>query len=271
LLTWNTTGEGELAVVNGNLAFKLPEYGGKGTFLTFVGTHQVAKTVRQLLAYARGGPEIRPALIRVPELAVRHAAGLRDRFLVRAEPDDFDYVFGVADLAAIAGPDYGEKRGEIRLLQRETAPELRQIDARDPAARALMLALFDRWAAAKEVEGLAETQNERLALERFLAFGELAGDRLIVVALFDAVGEPIGFCSAEVLDDGYALGHFEKTDPGYQGGSPLLRQRLAQHLLARGCRYLNADADLGESGLRASKRSWRPRFFLRKYTVMDRG
>jgi hypothetical protein len=270
LLTWDTTGDGEMAIVNGNVAFRLRQYDGEGTFLSFIGTHQVVKTARQLLAYARSLPDAYSALLRIPETTVRHAAGLRERFMVTADPDEYDYVFGVADMAAMTGPGYTEMRGEIRRLQRETAPELRQLDVREPYAQALMRDLFDRWAAAKGVTDAPETRNERTALERLLLLSKVLGDRMVVMALFDAVGEPIGFCCAEVLNHGYAIGHFEKTDPAYPGVSPLLRQRMAQYLLQRGCRYLNGEADLGEPGLRESKRSWRPRFYLRKYRIAER-
>ena len=118
LLSWNTREDGEMAVVNGNLAFKLRQYDGNGFFLTFVGTREVVKTARQLLRYARNHPDVDSALRRIPELAVRHAVGLRERFTVTAAPEEFDYVFGVAEMAALSGPDYGEKRTAIRRTRR---------------------------------------------------------------------------------------------------------------------------------------------------------
>jgi hypothetical protein len=184
-------------------------------------------------------------------------------------PDEFDYVFGVDDLAGLYGSAYGEKRTAIRRLQAETAAELRRIDVREPYARALMLDLFDRWATAKGVADLPETAVERRALQRLCEFAAVAGEEVIGLALFDGAGTPLGFCTAEVLASGYAIGHFEKTDPAWPGVSALLRQRIAQYLQARGCRYLNGEQDLGEPGLRASKASWAPRFYLRKYTIAE--
>ncbi|HEY7031077.1 MAG TPA: phosphatidylglycerol lysyltransferase domain-containing protein [Thermomicrobiales bacterium] len=269
VLAWNAGEGGELAMVNGNLAFKLRQYDGDGFFLTFVGTHEVAKTMRRLLRSARDLLDVDPHLRRVPEVAVRHTAGVRARFAVTPAPEDYDYVFGVEDLAALRGPEFGEKRTAIRRLQAETAAELRPIDVREPYARALMLDLFDRWASAKGVVNLPETGVERRALQRLCALAGVVGEDVIGLALFDAGGSPLGFCTAEVLARGYAMGHFEKTDPAWPGVSALMRQRIAQYLWARGCRYLNGEQDLGDPGLRASKASWAPRFYLRKYTIAE--
>src|SRR5215218_5615383 len=123
MLAWDTNGDGELAIVNGNLAFKLPHYDGDGYFVTFVGTRQVVKTVRQLLRFAQSQPDVEPRLRRIPEVAVRHSAGLRSRFAVTPAPEDFDYVFAIADLATLAGADYEEKRRAIRRLLDEIAAE----------------------------------------------------------------------------------------------------------------------------------------------------
>jgi hypothetical protein len=269
LLAWNVGEDGEMAIVNGNLAFKLRQYDGDGFFLTFVGTHEVAKTVRQLLRCARDLLDVDPVLRRIPEVAVRHTAGLRARFAVTPTPEEYDYVFGVDDLAGLRGPEYGEKRTAIRRLQAETAAELRRIDVRDPSARVLMLDLFDRWAIAKDVVDFPATAVERRAMERLFEAAVTAGEDVIGLALFDGGGAPLGFCTAEVLARGYAIGHFEKTDPAWPGVSALMRQRIAQYLQARGCRYLNGEQDLGDPGLRASKASWAPRFYLRKYAIAE--
>lgn len=274
LLSWNTTGEGEFAVVNGNLALKLPRYDGAGSFLTFVGTREVAKTARQLLAFAAECPDLGPVLSPVPEVVVRRGAGLRTRFAVAPAADDFDYVFGLEEMAALAGPEFQEKRADANRVLREAGAELRPLDLREAEGRGLALAIFDEWARVKGVAGLPQTANERVALGRLFdlaaAPGAVAAE-LIAVALFDGAGAPRGFCTAEVLDHGFAIGHFEKTDPALPGASALLRQRMARYLLARGCHYLNGEQDLGDPGLRTSKRSWKPRFFLRKYAIRRAG
>jgi hypothetical protein len=221
LTCWNTTGEGEFAVVNGNLALKLPRYDGASSFLTFVGTREVAKTARQLLAFAGERSDLEPVLSPVPEVVARRGAGLRSRFAVVPAADDFDYVFGLEEMAALAGPAFRDKRADANRLLREAGAELRPLDLRDPDARGLALAIFDEWARAKGVEGLPRTANERVALGRLFDLaavpGVVAGVDLIAVALFDGAGAPRGFCTAEVLDHGFAIGHFEKTDPALPG------------------------------------------------------
>lgn len=270
LLCWNTDGDAEFALLNGNLAFKLRQYSDDGYYLTFLGTREVAKTVRQLLRYAEHHPEIDPVLQRIPEIVVRHAHRLGERFHVTPAPQEFDYIFGVPEIASLGGASFSEKRTSIRRLQAETAPELRQIDLGDRYAQSLMLDIFDRWAEAKGVVSIRETMKERQALLRLFALSTMIGPTLIGLALFDGTGTPIGFCTAELLGHRYAIGHFEKTDPARPGASALMRQRIAHYLHLRGCRYLNGEQDLGDAGLRTSKLSWAPRFFLRKYAISGR-
>lgn len=270
MLCWNSDSDAEFAILNGNLAFKLREYSGDGYYLTFLGTREVAKTVRQLLRWAEQHPDIDPVLRRIPEIVVRHAHWLDERFLVTPAPQEFDYVFGVPEIASLQGALFREKRTEIRRLQSETATELRQIDLGERDAQSLILDIFDRWAEVKGVTDLQETEQERRALRRLFALAPAIGPALIGLALFDGSGTPLGFCTAELLANRYAVGHFEKTDPMRPGGSALMRQRIAGYLHARGCRYLNAEQDLGDAGLRTSKLSWAPRFFLRKFTISCR-
>jgi hypothetical protein len=267
LLCWNTDGDAEFALLNGNLAFKLRQYSGDGYYLTFLGSHDVVKTVRQLLRYAEHHPDIDPVLERIPEIAIRHAHRLSELYQVTPAPDEYDYVFSVFEIASLRGAPLGEKRTAIRRLQSETATELRQIDLGDHSAQSMMIDVFDRWAETRGVVNLTETERERRALLRLFALSPVIGLGLIGLALFDGSGTPIGFCTAELLPHRYAIGHFEKTDPARQGASALMRQRIAHYLHLRGCRYLNAEQDLGDVGLRTSKLSWAPRFFLRKYAI----
>jgi hypothetical protein len=149
------------------------------------GTHQVIKTVRQLLRYAQSQPDVEPRLRRIPEVVVRHTTGLRTRYVVAPAPEDFDYVFAIADLAALTGAEYEEKRRAIRRLQDESAVEVRRIDVRDAGAQRLMTDIFDRWAVAKGVAQLPETVMEQQAMRRLFALAEATGDDVIGLVVLD--------------------------------------------------------------------------------------
>jgi len=93
---------------------------------------------------------------------------------------------------------------------------------------------------------------------------------LVALTLFDGAGNPLGFCTAEMVGHGCAMGHFEKAVPTHLGASALMRRRLAAYRQVRGYRHLNAEQDLGDPRLRESQLSWSPRFFLHTYTIASR-
>ena len=83
-------------------------------------------------------------------------------------------------------------------------------------------------------------------------------------------GRLIAFSIIELLESGYAMGHFAKCDAGFSGLSHYLYQATARATSDRGCRYLNVQEDLGIAGLRTFKMLLRPVSFLKKYAVTCR-
>ena len=61
------------------------------------------------------------------------------------------------------------------------------------------------------------------------------------------------------------MGHFGKIDEDCPGLFQYLECVTAQYLKKRGCKYMNYEQDLGLPGLRESKISWGPSFFLKNH------
>lgn len=78
------------------------------------------------------------------------------------------------------------------------------------------------------------------------------------------------FAIVEPMPMRQAMLHFIKADTrNYPGAYEALMQYTARELLAAGYDTLNYQEDLGIPSLRASKLSYRPCGFLRKYTVTE--
>ena len=112
-------------------------------------------------------------------------------------------------------------------------------------------------------KGVALPQ-EKAAIERLLAVSTAL--RLLGTGVYQH-GSLIAFSIIELLESGYAMGHFAKCDARFNGLSHYLYQATARAMSDRGCRYLNVQEDLGIAGLRTFKMLLRPIAFLKKYAV----
>ena len=131
-----------------------------------------------------------------------------------------------------------------------------------------MLSLSERWAAGRVAYRASAVQNELVAMERLFAIAECAC--LEALALLDG-DLLVGFIILENLHaHGWAVGHFQKTDPSYPETSSRLLHELGRQLHSRGLRIFNAEQDLGIPGLRYYKCSLQPRGFLKKYIIGER-
>ena len=83
-------------------------------------------------------------------------------------------------------------------------------------------------------------------------------------------GRLIAFSIIELLENGYAMGHFAKCDAEFSGLSHYLYQATARETSNHGRQYLNVQEDLGIAGLRTFKMLLRPISFLKKYAVTCR-
>ena len=110
--------------------------------------------------------------------------------------------------------------------------------------------------------------NERAAMERLLAVSSAL--RLLGAGVY-LHGGMIAFSIIELLEGGYAMGHFAKCDANFNGLSHFLYQATACALCDRGGRLLNVQEDLGIEGLRTFKTLLRPVSFLKKYAVVPGG
>jgi hypothetical protein len=89
---------------------------------------------------------------------------------------------------------------------------------------------------------------------------------MVAVGIFDN-SHMIGFAINEVLFYGIAINHFIKADTKYQGIFSYLMQENANILISHHRSHLNFEQDLGLPGLRQSKSTFRPVYFLKKYVI----
>jgi hypothetical protein len=258
LRVWRHRRSVALACDEGGALVLLCQEQGRSFFLPPVGAADPVAAVRRLEAHARAaGFPVR--LERVPRAA---ADALADAgYAVAPERDQFDYVYAVAEIAALAGRHFDGKRNQIRQL---TAAHACAFERLDDAAVAACLALEAAWCDLRSCTldaGLAAEQQAIVeCLREHRRFGLTGG-------LLRVDGRVTAFALAEPLTADTAVVHFEKADPGVTGAYQLMNHWFCREALA-GFAFVNREQDLGLPGLRQTKLAWRPHHLVEKFTVV---
>ena len=239
----------------------LCEERGRRFFLPPVCAADPSATVRRLLAFAHdAGFDFRIERAPAAIAGALAAAG----FPIAADRDQFDYVYSVGEIAALAGRHFDGKRNQIRQVTTAHACSFERLG---DATAEECLALEEDWCdlrACRLDEGLTAEQDaigECLRAHR--RFGLIGG-------LVRVDGRVKAFALGEMLAAGTAVVHFEKADPGIKGVYQLINHLFCREALA-GFSFVNREQDLGVPGLRQTKQDWRPHHLVEKFVVTAAG
>ncbi|MGO8688243.1 MAG: phosphatidylglycerol lysyltransferase domain-containing protein [Thermoguttaceae bacterium] len=229
-------------------------------FYSFLGTggSQSLRVAETLLARACAeGRQPRLKLVPHEVMALLHGTHL----LFWEDRASDDYIIDVENLLLYVGTRFVHARRNVNKFMR-SCPDVRvvQLDLGSKGVREEIDQLRTTWTYNKGMS----LPNEKTAMERLLAVSTAL--HLIGTGVYQQ-GRLIAFSIVEVLERGYAMGHFAKCDAEFSGLSHYLYQATARAASNRGCRYLNVQEDLGIAGLRTFKMLLRPISFLKKYAV----
>lgn len=261
LLSWSGD-ETHISTLNGNLVLKFRDYLTNEPFYTFIGVHKVNDTIQTLLQESIKN-NLHPKLKLIPEVVLKTDPKILNHFDIQEDRDNFDYIYQLEEMKELKGNKFGEKRHHINKFKKLYNSSYRLINLADAETQQAVLDLFHRWLNLKGREK-KEAENELAAIKKIFQFAKDL--KLVCIGLY-IDGKLVGFSVNEMLTNGYAINFFEKADTNYQGIYPYLRQITANHLAELGCIYLSHEQDLGIEGLRKSKMSYHPHFFLKKYTI----
>jgi hypothetical protein len=177
----------------------------------------------------------------------------------REEPDWFDYMYRVSDLATLAGKKYNGQRNHINHFLRTYEHRLEKI-GKDNIKDAL--ALVNRLDVDLEYKTPTYLEERAKSIEVLQNF-ELYGQTGLVLY---AGGEAVAFSVGEIIGDTLFV-HIEKADTSYRGAPQMIASRFVQFMASDSLAYVNREEDLGDEGLRKSKLSYHPVKILEKYSV----
>lgn len=267
LWVYDTNSEIKFGFINNNLVVKFTDYITSKSFYSFMGTNKIVETSSTLLDLSQQ-EGLGNSLKLIPSLDASIVELLSSNgFLVSEDPDNFDYIYDIHNHIEMVGPAYARHRNLIhRFHEISPTAECHLIDINDAQIQKELLKTFDLWKHAK-----AEKKDTDMDLDHeFTAFKRLLKSSgefdLVTLGLF-IDNNLQGFIIGELLHSEYAMGHFKKFAMHLDGISRVLEHELAKKLIVAGCKYINAEQDLGITGLKTSKQSWNPVFYLKKCVI----
>jgi hypothetical protein len=262
LFSWNTDGSAEVAILDGNLVIRIPDYLDGHPVYSLLGDNRIDASVETLLQSV-------PKLELVPEAVIQklEQPGL---YAIAEDENNFDYVYDVSHLIHLKGSHFKKKRNKNNVFVKEhegyelVVKVVKDLDVAHIEALQQVDRQWAQIASRDKGDILAERKALGRLFENFSAF-----ELIIVEVVVD--NEIKAFSVNELLASGYALCHFEKAlTTHHEHLNTFLTIEVAKKLHEAGCEFMNWEQDLGLEGLRRSKQSYHPIRMLKKYTLSRR-
>jgi len=260
LWAWSIKNKAQIAKLNKNLVVVFNDYISNQPTISFIGNNQLDETALALFKFSQARQY--DSKLR---LIAEETADLLDKkfFQVTPDPDAFDYIYPIANLANMNNWPKSRSRKNIRQFSQNYPDYQVKISSIHKVNKEEHLKMFQTWAENKDIPNYFEL-NEYKAFKRFL---DLENHAIKVVSLY--VNQVlVGFTVYEIQTNDYVLSHFAKANTKFhRGANDMLNWEEAKILDAKGFKYYNWEQDLGLLGLRKSKEKYKPSFFLKKYIV----
>ncbi len=155
----------------------------------------------------------------------------------------------------------------VKCLKKRSNIQTRLLDITKSKFQQEIIHTFHQWTNLKDRENVFVV-NELTALSRLLAtFSQAISPFFLTVGMY-IDDKMVGFNINEILDNHFAVIHFEKGDTvNYPEIGAYLFQIAAKELSKHGVQHINLEQDLGLDGLRKNKLSYKPDYFLFKYVL----
>jgi hypothetical protein len=261
LFCWDVNGKRQISMLNGNLVVRsTSDITGK-EFLTFLGTYRVPETIKELFGYAKK-EGLKQELRMIPQETTNFCSDPTLKLRIKEDRDNFDYIYSLNDLCTYTDPKYSKTRYKYNKFMKEYGNDygVKEFKIGDRNAHNHLANLWKEWCDVKEVY----SEKEGIALRRLIDSASSFNLMNIMIFIGDT---PVGFSINNITDNEYAVSYFTKTSFSYRGANQVLMKETAKGLVSKGCKFLNFEEDLGLPGLRSAKESYKPSFFLRKYSV----
>ena len=252
-----------LSILNNNLVIRMEDYTTADIFYMFIGKNKVEETIKELFEFLKQNNLPQELYLLPEEMLADCIDRLKQKYKVEEDRDNFDYIINVDNIAKMEGSALHQKKKLLNKFLKNQTPNVRIVNLSDTNIKNEILSFFDLW---KKNKGKYNSKNEEVALNNL--FKGLIDQSNIYVLLAEYRNQVIGFSIFEILENGYAVGDFQKGDVKYKGIYEFLNYSIAKFLKEKKCKYYNIEQDLGIEGLRRAKLDYDP-IFLKKYTIKN--
>ena len=187
-----------------------------------------------------------------------------DRY--RAHEQGEEYYYERARIAALSGNSYRSQRTEINGLLRRSSPIFRPYVSED--ARGCH-DLFDRWldkrSASQEDDIYRAMLVENRVVHRRLI--DHAGYLGLTGRVVELAGRVVAYTFGYPLNDETFCVALEITDPEIKGLPAYIFRECCADPAVKPFKFINAMDDFGMPGVAKAKRSWRPAFMQKVYSI----
>jgi len=265
LWSYNIKNDISLSRLYGNLVVKFRDYLTTEQFYSFLGNSNVLTTVKTLLHHAKDN-NIAPVLKLIPEITINTDQKLKDHFAVTEDRENHDYILSLESMSALGGEKYHNIRNAVNnFAKNHKHAEFKMLDFKDEQTKREILTLCNTWKNQKNASD-DDVEHEFTAIQRLLNDSHHLD--IFSLGVYED-NTMIGFFIAEIMHDGFAIGHFMKADIAFKGIFESMYKRISQELLKRGCTHFNIEQDLGIDGIRKSKEQLNPSSYLKKYKIYE--
>lgn len=259
--SWDTRRNAKWSDLNGNLVIQFDDYVTQEPFVSFFGTSHINETIELLLDFAQDH-KLSKRLRLISEEVIK----LTDvaKYKILPDIDSFDYVLSTKLISSLEGKKLYSRRKFVKQFLDRYSHKV-DVGPLSVGLRDQIIDCADRWIENKTQTKKAFNHNEREAIHRILNIPASAAQLICVRIHINDNLE--GFSILEIVNNEWAIAHFEKENFEFRGIGAFLKQQEGKFLHSRGINYLNLEQDLGIIQLREAKRRYLPINYLKKYTV----
>ncbi len=169
----------------------------------------------------------------------------------KSHRDFFEYIYLSSDLAGLEGSKYSKIRNRLNKFKRKNDYTVDRINEENLEE---VKKFLKRWCLWKDCESDSFLKHEKKAIFYSISnFFKLGLDGIYI-----RVNDKIEAVSVfEGMNKDTALVHYEKGSPSYDGIYKAINKETAK-IIESDFKYINREADMGISGLRRAKKSYRP-------------
>jgi len=270
LWSWDHQNKLRLCTLNDNLVIRFQDYlNPEDYFYSFFGTNKIDETAITLLRHS--SEEGKEELKLIPEFVVQNLHQ-PEAFVVKEDRDSFDYIVAIKDMVDLSDSHDQSRRWSMNKFIKNHSDGLsvKELDIKNGKHAGQMMAVVENWRRQMRSRG-SYRESEIEAIKKLINQQRLIKtDNLHIIGLY-LDDELKAFSITEILEGGFAMGHYKKSDRTYRGMGVALENFTAKSLGAKGVTHINHQQDLGIAGLRQSKMASRPVYFMKKYTLSLKG